>query len=98
MDLAVALEGLPDWFAQARCLGHDDAEYFFAPRQEDQLVAKRICASCPVRAECLAYALANNEEYGVWGGKDEDERRIIKREARRQAALHAATERMRARG
>jgi WhiB family redox-sensing transcriptional regulator len=36
--------------------------------------AKDVCSRCPVRAECLAFALANGEEFGVWGGMDPDER------------------------
>jgi WhiB family redox-sensing transcriptional regulator len=36
--------------------------------------AKDVCSRCPVRAECLAFALANGEEFGVWGGMEPDER------------------------
>lgn len=40
--------------------------------------AKRVCATCPVIKECRAYGFT--QRYGVWGGLDEDERRVIKRE------------------
>lgn len=41
--------------------------------------AKRVCAQCPVRAQCLDEALANDIRYGVWGGKSEKERRLLRR-------------------
>ena len=45
----------------------------------EQNVAKRICRSCPVRYECLADALDNRIEFGVWGGMTERERRALLR-------------------
>lgn len=41
--------------------------------------ARRICRSCPVQADCLAYALVHNEPLGIWGGTTERQRRDIKR-------------------
>lgn len=41
--------------------------------------SKRICKTCEVRAECLQYALATNQESGVWGGTSEDERRALRK-------------------
>ena len=43
--------------------------------------AKRVCRSCDVRAECLEYALENDERFGIWGGMSERERRRLKRQA-----------------
>ena len=46
----------------------------------DQIeAAKEICAECPVRAECLEFALATNQEAGVWGGTTEEERRKLRK-------------------
>jgi WhiB family redox-sensing transcriptional regulator len=45
--------------------------------------ARRICQRCPVIDECLAYALANNEDHGIWGGLAANERKLLKRRARR---------------
>jgi WhiB family redox-sensing transcriptional regulator len=44
--------------------------------------ARQICASCPVRQQCLAYALASGQQYGIWGGSDEQERRRLRRQRR----------------
>ena len=41
--------------------------------------AKAVCRSCTVRERCLQFALATNQEAGIWGGKDEDERRRLRR-------------------
>lgn len=46
--------------------------------------AKAVCQRCPIRAQCLAGALARDEEFGVWGGLSEKERRALKRRAARQ--------------
>jgi WhiB family redox-sensing transcriptional regulator len=48
--------------------------------------AKAICRHCHVRRECLEYALATNEQYGIWGGLTEAERRALRRKRRRQAS------------
>jgi WhiB family transcriptional regulator, redox-sensing transcriptional regulator len=52
-------------------------------------MAKRVCASCPVRDCCLEFALRTNQDHGVWGGHTEEERRTIRR-SRRAAARKAA--------
>ncbi|BDZ51496.1 hypothetical protein GCM10025867_37370 [Frondihabitans sucicola] len=43
--------------------------------------AKKICASCDVRAQCLEYALQNDERFGIWGGLSERERRKLRKRA-----------------
>jgi WhiB family redox-sensing transcriptional regulator len=45
--------------------------------------AKAVCASCPVRTQCLEYALETGQE-GIWGGKTEDERRSLRRSRQRR--------------
>lgn len=49
------------------------------PEQPDFRAAKRVCRRCPVIAECLDYALAKPELFGVWGGTSPTERAAIKR-------------------
>lgn len=75
------------WQFEAACRG-EDAALFFAPnyfeRREEKYAreakAKRYCAECPVRAQCLEYALRIREPHGIWGGMNELERRILLRE------------------
>src|SRR3954468_9199557 len=55
----------------------------------DRRKAQALCATCPVQAACLAYALDTGQDAGVWGGKTEAERRAIRRERRRAATAEA---------
>jgi WhiB family transcriptional regulator, redox-sensing transcriptional regulator len=66
-----------NWPALASCR-NDDPDAMFVEGTE-QNVAKRICRGCPVRYECLAEALDNRIEFGVWGGMTERERRAFLR-------------------
>jgi hypothetical protein len=52
-----------------------DREIFFPPKGGTGVPAKRICAACPVQADCLAWALATREPHGVWGGMSAWQRR-----------------------
>jgi WhiB family redox-sensing transcriptional regulator len=70
----------PDWQERALC-AQTDPEAFFPEKGGSTREAKRICASCEVRAECLEYALAFDERFGIWGGLSERERRRLKRGA-----------------
>lgn len=68
-----------------------DPDLFFAERPEDLERAKVLCRTCPVRAECLAGALARSEPWGVWGGEIFDHGVVIARKRprgrpRKQAA------------
>ena len=54
--------------------------------------AKSVCVPCPVRQQCLEFAITTNQEYGVWGGHSEEERRVVRRQWRaRQRAAQKAT-------
>ncbi len=68
----------PEWQERALC-AQTDPEAFFPEKGGSTREAKRICASCEVRAECLEYALAFDERFGIWGGLSERERRRLKR-------------------
>lgn len=67
---------LPSWMDRAACASHDDLDLWFPERGEDdrQREAVQICAECPVRSACLAYALSLPPQPGIWGGTTEDER------------------------
>ena len=68
---------ITDWPSMAACRTGDPDALFV--QGAEQNVAKRICRSCPVRYECLADALDNRIEFGVWGGMTERERRALLR-------------------
>ncbi len=73
----------PVWQRRAACRG-PIAKVFFPPsspegrvaREARETRAKAICRGCPVRIECLDYALEIREPHGIWGGLSEVERRI----------------------
>ncbi len=73
----LGIEPLP-WAEDAKCL-QADPETFFPEKGGSTREAKRICAQCTVRIECLEYALENDERFGIWGGMSERERRRLKR-------------------
>ena len=70
----------PGWQEQALC-AQTNPEAFFPEKGGSTREAKRICSGCEVRAECLEYALANDERFGIWGGLSERERRRLRRAA-----------------
>lgn len=76
----------PDWRLEAACRGMD-ANVFFPDSEEDAGPARAVCAGCPVRDECLEFALATRQMDGIWGGLTETERRRVRR--RRQEAARA---------
>ena len=67
------------WTDQAACRG-TDTEIFFPANADEEAEALSICATCPVRAQCLEYAVRNKEIYGIWGGTTPEQRRGIRRE------------------
>jgi WhiB family redox-sensing transcriptional regulator len=66
-----------DWSTQAACRTTDPDELFVQGAAQNR--AKAVCTGCPVRTECLADALDNRVEFGVWGGMTERERRALLR-------------------
>lgn len=73
-------EGPLSWQQDALC-AQTDPEAFFPEKGGSTREAKSVCASCEVREECLEYALANDERFGIWGGLSERERRRLRRAA-----------------
>jgi len=68
------------WQSDSLC-AQTDPEAFFPEKGGSTRDAKRICASCEVRSQCLEYALANDERFGIWGGLSERERRKLRKRA-----------------
>jgi len=66
------------WQSDALC-AQTDPEAFFPEKGGSTRDAKRICTGCSVRAQCLEYALENDERFGIWGGLSERERRKLRR-------------------
>jgi WhiB family redox-sensing transcriptional regulator len=72
--------GALSWQERALC-AQTDPEAFFPEKGGSTREAKKVCLSCEVRGECLEYALANDERFGIWGGLSERERRKLKKRA-----------------
>lgn len=90
-----------DWQLRAACRGMDVSAFFHPTgergarwrRREER--AKRVCAGCPVRAECLEHALMAEEPFGLWGGMGENDRWALvrqRRDARRRSRLAVPAE------
>ncbi|MFJ3189127.1 WhiB family transcriptional regulator [Streptomyces halstedii] len=80
---------MDNWRTHAACRDEDPDLFFPIGTTGPALVqteeAKAVCRGCPVRQQCLDWALENNQDAGVWGGLGETERRTLKRRSRRQA-------------
>src|ERR1019366_4099957 len=83
--MAVRKEAEIAWMPEGNCR-RVPAEMMFPSDGAGVAVAQRVCADCPVRQQCLDYALANHIEHGVWGGTSDRKRRRITRQWR--AATH----------
>lgn len=86
-----------DWQAQAACKGkhevfnatfdicdtkrREKSREQYAIKRKIEDAAKAICKSCVVRADCLDYAIDNEEKFGVWGGMNTEERTEYARQA-----------------
>ncbi|MFK0074156.1 WhiB family transcriptional regulator [Arthrobacter woluwensis] len=68
------------WQAESLC-AQTDPEAFFPEKGGSTRDAKKVCAACTVRQQCLEYALANDERFGIWGGLSERERRRLRKRA-----------------
>ena len=73
-------DDVQSWQERALC-AETDPEAFFPEKGGSTREAKKICTGCEVKAECLEYALANDERFGIWGGLSERERRRLRRRA-----------------
>ena len=79
-----------DWRERAACLDVDPELFFPIGNTGPAIMqieeAKKVCQRCPVREECLAWALEAGQDHGVWGGLSEEERRALKRRNARSRA------------
>ncbi|MEE1752094.1 WhiB family transcriptional regulator [Streptomyces sp. SP18CS02] len=80
---------MENWREAAACRT-EDPDLFFpigtgGPALLQAEEAKAVCRRCPVREQCLQWALENNQDIGVWGGLGENERRALRRRTRKRA-------------
>jgi WhiB family redox-sensing transcriptional regulator len=76
----------PEWMAQGACVGKPQRWFYPEMHAGPGLSnkAKELCAACPVRQQCLDYAIANAEQHGIWGG-------MATRERQREAVRRGQT-------
>ena len=79
------------WMALGECADKPPS-LFFPSDGVGVDVARRVCAECPVRQECLEYTIANRIDHGVWGGTSERERRRIIKARNRERSRESAVE------
>ena len=73
------------WQGEALCAKPSNKKYldwFFSKDFSEKYDAKNLCFSCPVRKDCLQWALEHRQIWGIWGGKDEIEIRRTRSEER----------------
>ena len=66
-----------EWMQTGACR-EEDPDLFFPERGGDFAAPKEVCARCDVKDECLAYAMDNHIQFGIWGGTSEHERRKLR--------------------
>jgi len=82
-DIPQAFARRPAWFARAACRGMPVNLFFVAgPPSDYDPAARAACCECPVREECLDWAIAHHER-GYWGGTTDGDRRRLRRRRRR---------------
>jgi WhiB family transcriptional regulator, redox-sensing transcriptional regulator len=87
---APAVLSLGEWHGRGLCVG-DDPDVFFPSHGDLGTQARQIRAACAVRDDCLKYVI-DADEFGIWGGLDQDERRNLRRrQRRREAAVYGKT-------
>jgi len=73
------------WRQHAICRDTDPDLFFPIGTTGQALVqidrAREVCNQCPVKVDCLEFALETNQDSGIWGGASEEERRMIRRKA-----------------
>ena len=88
-----ATENAVNWRSLAACLSADPDLFFpissTGPAERQIARAKVICSGCPVRRECLEFAVTHDQTHGIWGGTTPQDRQRDRRRRRRRAAASA---------
>ena len=82
-------EPAPKWELEGACQYTDPAPFYPEDRKWDS-DARKVCARCPVIADCLVDALRAGEKWGVWGGMNAVDRRCLSRLLSHQTTVSAA--------
>jgi WhiB family transcriptional regulator, redox-sensing transcriptional regulator len=94
--MTTAVDNLAEWWSLAACQSVDPDLFFpmsaTNPARAELAAAKSVCGRCPVRTECLQYALAAGQVHGIWGGMSEEERRLL-RQRNAKARVRAGRQR-----
>jgi WhiB family transcriptional regulator, redox-sensing transcriptional regulator len=89
-----AIGSAVNWRSSAACLSADPDLFFpissTGPAERQIARAKVICAGCPVRIQCLEFAMTHDQTHGIWGGTTAEDRQRDRRRRRRRAAAAAA--------
>lgn len=75
-----AVPAVGGWHGCGLCIG-ENPDVFFPSHGDPGTKARQICAACAVRAQCLDYAI-KADEFGIWGGLDQQARRNLGRKRR----------------
>jgi WhiB family transcriptional regulator, redox-sensing transcriptional regulator len=93
---APVVPALGEWHRWGLCVG-EYPDVFFPSHGDPAIDAREICAACRVRGDCLNYA-TEADEFGIWGGLDQQERRNLKRKQRRRMEAASQAKNNRAEG
>ena len=96
LQIVLSADGAKDlsWQENALCT-QIDPELFFPEKGQSPRDARKICASCEVREQCLQWAMATNQRHGVWGGLTSHERSMLARTGNKTRRLRTAKKAMR---
>ena len=75
-----------DWQLDGLCT-QTDPDLFFPVNAAQQKAATKICAECPVRILCANFAIQTNQEFGVWGGLTEEDRKQLRSKKNSRAGI-----------
>lgn len=80
---AIYISRKPQWMKDGLCYTRTELlDDFFGFHPTEQARAKQVCEGCPSQGPCLRFALRHNIKFGVWGGRTERERRVLRRRLR----------------
>lgn len=97
LEMIIAYVGLyqaiaadrPDWYDRAACRDSDNPDAFYIERGKNATEARTTCKTCKVKRQCKNLGVNNKEQFGIWGGITDVQRRAIRNEAKEKKQLKA---------